>query len=97
MNKHRTPRRRPMLNTLYFKQTLKVQANDLPTSQSLPQSCPTRSPTLDGTLGGAYSEAANVGKYGLALSAQDKADIIAFLKTLTDNEFITNPAHSNPF
>lgn len=31
------------------------------------------------------------------LSAQDKADLIAFLKTLTDHEFIANPAFSSPF
>lgn len=31
------------------------------------------------------------------LTAQDKADLIAFLKTLTDNRFLTNPAFSNPF
>lgn len=33
----------------------------------------------------------------LALTAQDKADLIAFLKTLTDHEFLTNPAQSDPF
>ncbi len=31
------------------------------------------------------------------LSAQDKADLVAFLKTLTDHEFLTNPKFSNPF
>lgn len=31
------------------------------------------------------------------LSAQDKADLIAFLKMLTDTSFIQNPAFSNPF
>jgi cytochrome c peroxidase len=31
------------------------------------------------------------------LSATEKADIIAFLKTLTDHEFITNPKFSDPF
>jgi len=31
------------------------------------------------------------------LAVQDKADIIAFLKTLTDEEFIANPRFSNPF
>ncbi|MCR9143961.1 MAG: di-heme enzyme [bacterium] len=30
------------------------------------------------------------------LSAQNKADLTAFLLSLTDNEFLTNPAHSNP-
>jgi cytochrome c peroxidase len=50
------------------------------------------SPTLDINLKVSYSQHG-----GLLLSAQDKADIIAFLKTLTDREFINNPAHSNPF
>ena len=31
------------------------------------------------------------------LSQQDKADLVAFLKTLTDHEFLTNPNFSNPF
>jgi cytochrome c peroxidase len=34
---------------------------------------------------------------GLNLSAQDKAELVAFLKTFTDSTFITNPAYSNPF
>jgi cytochrome c peroxidase len=34
---------------------------------------------------------------GLGLSAQEKADLVAFLKTFTDSTFITNPAFSNPF
>ena len=31
------------------------------------------------------------------LTAQDKADLVAFLKTLTDHEFLTHPKFSNPF
>lgn len=31
------------------------------------------------------------------LSAQDQADLIAFLKTLTDHDFLTDPRHANPF
>lgn len=31
------------------------------------------------------------------LGAQDKADIIAFLKSLTDEEFVTNPRYADPF
>ena len=31
------------------------------------------------------------------LSAQDKADLVAFLKTLTDQGFLTNPQLSDPF
>jgi cytochrome c peroxidase len=30
-------------------------------------------------------------------SAQDRADLIEFLKSLTDEEFLTNPAFSNPW
>ena len=33
----------------------------------------------------------------LPLSAQDKTDLIAFLKTLTDHEFLGNPLQSDPF
>lgn len=31
------------------------------------------------------------------LTAQDKADLVAFLKTLTDHDFLTNPKFANPF
>lgn len=31
------------------------------------------------------------------LDAQDKADLVAFLKTLTDETFLTSPKHANPF
>jgi cytochrome c peroxidase len=31
------------------------------------------------------------------LTAQDKADLVAFLKTLTDHDFLTNPKLANPF
>jgi cytochrome c peroxidase len=44
---------------------------------------------------------ANPFKSGLVtlirLSEQDKADLIAFLQTLTDHEFLNNPAISDPF
>jgi cytochrome c peroxidase len=33
---------------------------------------------------------------GLALSTQEKADLIAFLKTLSDQDFLTNQAFSEP-
>lgn len=33
---------------------------------------------------------------GLQLDAQDKSDIIAFLKTLTDPDFLNNPAYKKP-
>ena len=31
------------------------------------------------------------------LSEQEQADIVAFLKTLTDHEFLTNPKFADPF
>ena len=31
------------------------------------------------------------------LSAQEQADIVAFLRTLTDHEFLSNTRHANPF
>jgi cytochrome c peroxidase len=34
----------------------------------------------------------NAAQGGVQLSPSDKADLIAFLLTLTDNEFISNPA-----
>lgn len=34
---------------------------------------------------------------GLQLDAQDKADLVAFLKTLTDEVLLTNPEYSDPF
>ena len=38
----------------------------------------------------------NIGQ-GLALSPNDKEALVAFLKTLTDEEFLNNPKFSNPF
>jgi cytochrome c peroxidase len=35
--------------------------------------------------------------YNLHLNESQKADIIAFLKTLTDSSVVTNPAYSSPF
>jgi len=34
---------------------------------------------------------------GLQMSAQSKADLVAFLKTLTDETFLTNAAYKSPF
>ncbi len=34
---------------------------------------------------------------GFELTAQERADVIAFLESLTDEEFLTNPAFSNPW
>jgi cytochrome c peroxidase len=33
----------------------------------------------------------------IALTEQDKADLVAFLKTLTDEDFIQSPQHADPF
>ncbi len=33
----------------------------------------------------------------IALDSQEQADLIAFLKTLTDHEFLNNPRHANPY
>lgn len=35
--------------------------------------------------------------HNLGLTEENKRDLIAFLKTLTDEEFINNPAYQNPF
>ena len=34
---------------------------------------------------------------GFELSEDERADVIAFLESLTDEEFLTNPAFSDPF
>ena len=34
---------------------------------------------------------------GIQLTQQDQADLVAFLKTLTDRSFVTNPRFSDPF
>ena len=34
---------------------------------------------------------------GLFLTEQDKKDLVAFLKTLTDKDLMTNPEYSSPF
>jgi cytochrome c peroxidase len=33
----------------------------------------------------------------ISLTAQDKADLVAFLKTLTDEDLLTDPRFSDPF
>lgn len=47
------------------------------------------SPNLDPNIQGHNKQ--------LNLSTQQKEDIIEFLKTLTDNTFVTNPAYASPF
>ncbi len=39
----------------------------------------------------------NVAQLGLELTEEDKADLINFLKTLTDQSFITNSKYADPF
>lgn len=51
-----------------------------------------RSPNLDPTLGVHL----NGGGDGVDLDAQEQADVIAFLRTLTDSAFLTNPAFLPP-
>ncbi|MEO0815586.1 MAG: di-heme enzyme, partial [Myxococcota bacterium] len=34
---------------------------------------------------------------GFSLTTLQKTDLLAFLNALTDEEFLTHPAHSNPF
>ncbi|MNV04033.1 Cytochrome c551 peroxidase precursor [compost metagenome] len=36
------------------------------------------------------------GKIGITLSASERSKIIAFLKTLTDNDFLTDPRFQRP-
>ncbi|MCE2497078.1 MAG: c-type cytochrome [Flavobacteriales bacterium] len=48
------------------------------------------SSTLDVTL-------ANTQQTGLMLTEQDKADLVAFLKTFTDEVLLTNQEYANPF
>lgn len=47
--------------------------------------------------GGQYAANVNANVHPLGLSARDRADLIAFLKTLTDSSFVNNPVHCNPF
>lgn len=47
------------------------------------------SPTIDPNLKSAGT--------GLGLSTQEKADLVAFMRTLTDTVYLNNPAYSNPF
>jgi cytochrome c peroxidase len=51
-----------------------------------------RSTNLDATLGVHLND----GGTGLGLTVEERADLIAFLRTLTDEEFLTNPAFGPP-
>lgn len=48
------------------------------------------SPTIDPLM-------KKINQGGLHLTDQEKSDLLAFLKTLTDEDFINNPKFSNPF
>jgi cytochrome c peroxidase len=39
----------------------------------------------------------NIEPVGLPLTSEDKADLISFLKTLTDERFLTDEQFSSPF
>ncbi|HQU58529.1 MAG: hypothetical protein KDD02_01735 [Phaeodactylibacter sp.] len=47
--------------------------------------------------GGHYAENVDPKIRNLHLSVQDKEDLIAFLRTLTDSTFVNHPGFSNPF
>jgi len=47
--------------------------------------------------GGHYADNVDANIQPFPLTDQDKADLIAFLKTFTDTTFINEPAHQNPF
>jgi cytochrome c peroxidase len=34
---------------------------------------------------------------GFVITEQEKADVVAFLKSLTDEEFLTSPKYADPF
>ena len=46
--------------------------------------------------GGRHSRPKSDKVRGFAISAPETDDLVAFLKTLTDEKFLTNPAFSNP-
>ncbi len=53
----------------------------------------------DGPYAGIGSESPSKGAFvrGFAMSDRDKADIVEFLKSLTDESFLTNPRFADPF
>jgi cytochrome c peroxidase len=46
---------------------------------------------------GKSGQATSAFKANCSLPAQDKADLIAFLRSLTDEEFLANPKHADPW
>lgn len=55
------------------------------------------SPTLDFFMTKNYPDLQQGDRRELGLTPQEKADLLAFLLTLTDSTILTNPAFSNPF
>jgi cytochrome c peroxidase len=51
--------------------------------------------TPSSTIDGSFLQ--QIPNGGLNLSDDDKAALVAFMKTLTDYEMINNPEYSNPF
>ena len=53
----------------------------------------------DGPYAGVGSDSPTKGAFvrGFVLSGSDEADLIAFLNSLTDQEFLSDPHHSDPF
>ncbi len=53
----------------------------------------------DGPYAGVGADSPTKGQFlrGFPLNDQDRADVIAFLQTLTDNEFLANPHFADPF
>jgi len=61
-----------------------------------------RLPTLESVIdhyakGGSRSPKQDELIRGFKLTAQDRADLLAFLQSLTDDHFLNNPRHSNPW
>jgi cytochrome c peroxidase len=55
-------------------------------------------PNLDARLTqGAFDGTNNTAPVRMNMTAQQKSDLVAFLNTLTDNDFITDPKFSDPF
>lgn len=54
---------------------------------------------VDGAYAGVGADSPSKGAFvrGFALTEQDRADLVAFLESLTDTEFLTNPRFSDPF
>jgi cytochrome c peroxidase len=61
-----------------------------------------RLPTLESVIdhyakGGSHSPKQDELIRGFQLTSQDRADLVAFLRSLTDESFLHNPRYSNPW